>query len=397
MTPRDRLRTAIRYGLSAAALLFMATVGGGPSLAATPACLEQTASPLASGGIGGTGAVAEGGIGGTGIVGTVTGFASVCVNGLEVHYDSATPISRNGSPADVAALALGQVIAIDAARSESGLTARRISILDVLEGPVTEAASKSGLIRVMGQAVRVDAATRLGGLPALAEARLGMVLRVSGFRDVGGEVYATRIETAPGLADSSAIGVLARSAAGDTSLDGLPVLVAAPLPAAPGEVLLRGHWDGRRLVAREAHVDPSLPFAGHADRIVAEGLILARGGQNRLRIAGFEVELTSETQIAGDQGGPLLEGMRVRVSGRLEGRNRIVAQQIEHDGPPHRHGPGSAPVQGKHGSALPGDPAAAMERRGSPERPQRLERLEHIPLSRPGTPAGTGMPRPGRP
>ena len=51
------------------------------------------------GGVGGTGAVAgrpglggtgisEGGIGGTGIVGVITGFASICVNGVEVHFDA---------------------------------------------------------------------------------------------------------------------------------------------------------------------------------------------------------------------------------------------------------------------------------------------------------------------
>jgi len=51
----------------------------------------------AYGGVGGTGAPgSEGGIGGTGIVGTITGFASVCVSGVEVHYDEAVPLAENG-------------------------------------------------------------------------------------------------------------------------------------------------------------------------------------------------------------------------------------------------------------------------------------------------------------
>jgi hypothetical protein len=45
----------------------------------------------ANGGVGGTGLQA-GGVGGTGIVGTITGFGSVCVNGLEVEYDHSTPV-----------------------------------------------------------------------------------------------------------------------------------------------------------------------------------------------------------------------------------------------------------------------------------------------------------------
>jgi len=385
-----RFRTALSHKLLSVAMLFMAAIGG--ALADAPACSEQAASPLASGGIGGTGAIAKGGIGGTGIVGTVTGFASVCINGLEVHYDPATVVTQNGLPADVATLALGQVIAIDAAHSERGLVAQRISILNLLEGPVTGATPESGLIQVMGQVVRVDASTRLGGLPTLAEVQPGMALRVAGFRDVGGEVYATRIEMASDLAGSSAIGVLARPAAGETSLDGLPVRAAGPLPAVAGEVLLRGHWDGRHLVAREAHPDPSRPFAGHADRIVAEGLVLERGDQAHLRITGFEVELTSATRITGNTDGDIVAGQRIRVSGRLEGKNRIVAQRIEAAGLPHRHGPVSTPVQGKHGSALPGDSTGRMERMGNPDRPQRIERMERIPMPRPNMPAGTGMP-----
>jgi hypothetical protein len=29
----------------------------------------------------------------------ITGFASICVNGVEVHYDANTPVSINGQPA----------------------------------------------------------------------------------------------------------------------------------------------------------------------------------------------------------------------------------------------------------------------------------------------------------
>src|ERR1700687_2638762 len=53
-------------------------------------------------GIGGTGAPAkthlsDRGIGGTGIVGVVTGFASICVDGLEVRLDKTASVSINGS------------------------------------------------------------------------------------------------------------------------------------------------------------------------------------------------------------------------------------------------------------------------------------------------------------
>ena len=33
-----------------------------------------------------------------GIFGTITGFASVCINGLEVHFDDHVKVTENGDP-----------------------------------------------------------------------------------------------------------------------------------------------------------------------------------------------------------------------------------------------------------------------------------------------------------
>ena len=64
-------------------------------------------------GIGGTG-IDNGGIGGTGIVGVITGFASICVNGVEVHYDESMPVNDNGQTVKTGVLALGQVVVVKA-------------------------------------------------------------------------------------------------------------------------------------------------------------------------------------------------------------------------------------------------------------------------------------------
>jgi hypothetical protein len=85
---------------------------------------------LRDGGIGGTGILArDGGIGGTGIVGTVTGFGSVCVAGIEVQYDSATPVTFDGQPAGAKQLAVGQTVAIEARYGVGGWNADSIRIL----------------------------------------------------------------------------------------------------------------------------------------------------------------------------------------------------------------------------------------------------------------------------
>src|ERR1700690_592414 len=97
-------------------------------LAVMCACLPLVGSPAADRGIGGTGAPAAGpaisdrGIGGTGIVGVVTGFGSVFVNGLEVAYAATTPVTVDGVPDTDAALRVGQLAAI-VASDDHGLHA----------------------------------------------------------------------------------------------------------------------------------------------------------------------------------------------------------------------------------------------------------------------------------
>ncbi len=66
---------------------------GGTGAAAGPA--------LADRGIGGTGApafLADRGIGGTGIVAVITGFASICLGGIEVALEPGVPVLLEGKP-----------------------------------------------------------------------------------------------------------------------------------------------------------------------------------------------------------------------------------------------------------------------------------------------------------
>lgn len=100
------------------------------------------------GDVGGTGTpiLRPGGTGGTGIVGTITGFASICVNGMEVHYGKDVPVSENGAPASSGHLAIGQVVAVEAFATQRGLQAGRISILNVFEGPLTALPDRKSVV-----------------------------------------------------------------------------------------------------------------------------------------------------------------------------------------------------------------------------------------------------------
>ena len=226
------------------------------------------------GGTGGTG-VDPGGIGGTGqraeaeigVLGVITGFGSICVNGIEVHYDANTPVAFNGDVSSAKALGIGQVVSVLAVGAGTQARAHWIDIVDAAVGPVT-AVEKAGALQVNKERVRIEPSTVLGpGLDRarLASAQVGDVLRVSGLRNDEGIIVATRVETAP---------------------PGTRALAAEAADASLGRFLVEGY------------VTDTQPQA-------------VRVGPTRF-------------SVAPDVASQLARGQLVRLEGRSEGGNRIV-------------------------------------------------------------------------
>jgi Domain of unknown function (DUF5666) len=149
---------------------------------------------VAERGIGGTGAprVADRGIGGTGIVGVITGFASVCVDGLEVKYDSSVSVDIDGTAVSVADLRAGQIVAIQAQGQAAAPVARTISVRREVTGRIEAVELGSGLLTIAGQPVSVPAGT--WGADSI---RLGDWVAVSGLRRADGTLIASRLDAAP--------------------------------------------------------------------------------------------------------------------------------------------------------------------------------------------------------
>jgi hypothetical protein len=241
------------------------------------------ATGLDPGGTGGTG-VDPGGIGGTGqraeaeigVLGVITGFGSICVNGIEVHYDSGTPVAFNGDLSSAKALGIGQVVSVLAVGAGTQARAHWIDIVDAAVGPVT-AVENAGALQVNKERVRIEPSTVLGpGLDRarLASAQVGDLLRVSGLRNAEGIIVATRVETAP---------------------------------------------PGTRALAAEA-VDASL------GRFLVEGYVTDIGSQ-AVRVG------PTRFSVAPDLGSQLARGQLVRLEGRREGGNRIVERADFLSGP----------------------------------------------------------------
>jgi hypothetical protein len=247
------------------------------------------------------------------------------VNGLEVEYDPSTPVSMNGLPASTEHLALGQVIAIDAS---ADLVANNISIVNALEGPVTQVRAGSGVLYVMGQRVRTTTDTHLAGIASLSETTPGLSVRVSGYRNAANEVVASRIEAVSDMPVASIIGTVTNDRTDSFAVSGLPVR-SAVVESSGTEALVRGTWDGERLNATSIHSDPSLPFAGHAEQVIIEGLVLKRPGTWQVTINGFNVTLSAETALYGGDISEAQEGRRVRVTGRLGPGRQVTADHIE--------------------------------------------------------------------
>ncbi|WP_439859848.1 DUF5666 domain-containing protein [Pseudomonas sp. MBLB4136] len=346
-------------------------------LGAAPACVDPGGiggtGAVATGGIGGTGAPAdEGGMGGTGIVGTITGFGSICVNGVEVHFDATVPLSENGVPASSDKLAIGQVVAVEASASPHGLRARSIAILHAYEGPITEARAGAASLRVMEQPVHLAPGARVA-----AGLRIGEPVRVSGLRNARGEVVASRIDRAPNLAQVSAIGAVERAG----NLQGL----ALSKPLAPsGEVLVRGTWDGQRLNVARTQRDPGAPFAGRVRNALVEGLVRGQQG-NRIEFGGFTAYVDRSTAYSGGQVGDLAVDRRIRVTGVFGTDRDIRAARIEFA--PERPATSIQQGSGEHGSATSEseqhesrgsdrDVSESFERSHEGETRERIERRE---------------------
>lgn len=326
-------------------------IGGTGQVAQQPPGVGGTGQVAQRPGIGGTGQLAGNGLGGTGIVGVVTGFGSVCVNGLKVEYEADTPVQRDGQPVPHSALAVGQVVALQAAGPGGRLQAQRIVVLDAAVGPLAAVDAASGRFSVMGQpATALDPAALSGLQP-------GQWVRVSGQRLADGEIRATRVQPAePGAAWVA--GALARRADGGWQVAGTPLAAGAPVPAEalPGqEVAVAGAWVDGRLQAHHVTLQPTRAAIGPVRSVVLQGYVHQVSGQQLT--LGFEtLTLSRVMQVIGGTLDALRSGQPVLVRGRLDEQQRLVVEQLEF----RREGRG-----GSHSSREAGDDHSGGDTSGS--------------------------------
>lgn len=199
------MNRAMRLLLGAASLTVLASCASGPmSLAAcrfeapeprTTQGLQHIASDR---GLGGSGiSTEERGLGGSGIragiIGVVTGFASLCVNGYEVELDETSVVTIEGHPATAADIHLGQLVVIEAEQDRGQLRAASVDVRLAAMGPVTSISDDGKTMTLLGQTVR------LADLPGVRTEKVaaGDWVAVSGLRGADTVIEGTSVVRLP--------------------------------------------------------------------------------------------------------------------------------------------------------------------------------------------------------
>jgi hypothetical protein len=265
-------------------------------------------------------------------MGTISGFGSVFVNGIEFSTAGATIMidGRNGSESE---LRVGQVVRVSGHVDADGRhgTATSIDFDDAVEGPVQSIDAAAGTLVVLGQTVKVDASTSFDDdlQPAsLAGIAVGMVVEVSGFRDADGVIHATRIEAEDANEPFEVTGVVANldEAAKRFDIGTLTVDYSAAqlddlaggAPANGQTVEAKGTLDanGVLLATRVEGKQEEMP-GDNDDQAKLEGLITRFVSATDFDVNGQAVTTTPNTVFERGTSADLALNVRVEVEGEL--------------------------------------------------------------------------------
>jgi hypothetical protein len=307
--------------------------------------VSGTGSKLAIGGVAGTGAPIEkgGGIGGTGdsvveyallpqdaegdvgIMGVVTGFASICVNGEEVQYDSSTPIYDNGKSAKLADLAVGKTVMLKVSNVNGILHARAIGLFNAVSGPIKGVDVSRQQINVMGQTVHLNQNI----VHQLANASPNAVARVSGYRLNNGNIVASRVDLVNDSSNVNTLGLVTELMHDGFIVDGTKVSVSDKHALAKvkvgSEVQVSGKWSDGSLKANHIETQPIKNVVSRVNSAILEGYV-HKDGQNHLSLSGTEV-----SSIQDSSNSKLLDNLKgklVKVELRRNNKGKWVTETI---------------------------------------------------------------------
>jgi hypothetical protein len=296
---------------------------------------EGDACPMPDGyvdrGIGGTGLTGkdgEDGIGGTGvqnkpgqtaatvyILGTIYAYGSICVNGLHITYDADTPVKDGGKAVSGKDLQLGQLVQVEAEKTPGVrfLSARKIGLVHMLEGPVTKVTPETGTIEVMGEQVR------LGDLSGYPQLSIGLGVRVGGLRDIRGNIVPSSVTVKRSGQPDRVAGHLTMDGTQRMLIGKTPIVLSkgVKLPPSGEDLVAVGAWKKNEL--HVSRVSKKEEDEYHPGYISIEGYIEHVPDAHHAQICD---EVFNTDGLKGVQ---FREGDRVIVTGVIDAQGNLEA------------------------------------------------------------------------
>ena len=280
-------------------------------------------------GIGGTGAPAS-----AKTSGSITGFGSIFVNGIEFNTATST-ILIDGKAGTEADLKLGMVVNVSGDYDSAAGTGTAVTVEfnDSVQGPVADIVTNLDLtekrLTILGVPVLVvDGSTVFDGV-GFGSLAVDDLLEVSGFYDADGLLHATRVEKKTGSeveleghigsVDSGAMTFTLGSYTVDYRNADLSALPGSA-PAVDLSVEVRGTLAGTTITASTVRQEEDF-FGTDEDKASLEGLIsdLNVAGPNTFRVAGRLVDVSAASFSPASLQTALANNIKVEVEGTLVG------------------------------------------------------------------------------
>ena len=305
------------------------------------------------GGGGGGGSLAGGGIGGTGITrGSVTGFGSVFVNGVEFETDGASRtvddvITTSDGTDDDTVLGIGMVVTITGTVNADGVTgtAESIEYDNDVEGPVAAAPVEDldGVTKtfdIFNITVVVDRNSTVFEKTDFDGLAKNDLLAVSGYFDADG-LLATRVEKRPGGSNVEIKGEVSGFNGTDEfdlgsiriKFDGMTVFEDLP-----GDTVKNGQYvevggvlETATSIAASRIEREDEGFGDNVDEISLEGIVTKYNGISDFRVAGQPVDASKATFEPGLLSTSIADGDQVEVEGSIV-NGILKAEEVEQRG-----------------------------------------------------------------
>ncbi|MDH5275828.1 MAG: DUF5666 domain-containing protein [Gammaproteobacteria bacterium] len=269
--------------------------------------------------------------------GTITGFGSIIVNGVEYETNNASFNIDDNPAGQIGSLEVGQVVTVRWSSSDDGVTRRADEVIydDAVEGPISSIDLTAQSFVVLGQTIVVDADTSFASpLFDLGSLAAGEYVEVSGLVDGTGAVRATRIEREAAGGEIEIRGIVTGRTATTFAINTQVVNTATAVIDAPGGVIGNGDFveakgtfvngPGQLVATRVELEDGGDSVGDDGEEAEVEGYVTSFTSASAFSVAGIPVQ----SSVAAT-GGTVALGAKVRVKGEFSASGVIVADEVE--------------------------------------------------------------------